>query len=123
MAFAHVFCLCIQPSDSSFRGLTENRFLTKKATTKHDNLHNLFLDPFSRVNGNTIDLELKLPKSKIKRTISDINGIYLVQPWFFPLIRKSEHVMNTLRFVYLIEIIDNEQSEHVCPIMSSIWHI
>ena len=123
MAFAHVFYLCIQPSDSSIKGLTENRFLTKKVITKHDNLHNLFLDPFIRVNGNISSLKLKPHKVKIKRITLDINGIYLVQSWFFPFIHKSEHVMNTLRFVYLIEIIDNEQSEHVCLIMSSIWHI
>ena len=39
---------------------------------------------------------------------------------FFPLLHKSEHVMNTLRFVYLIEIIESEQSEHICSIISSI---
>ncbi len=83
-------------------------------------MNNLFLNRFSEVNDNTIDLELKLPKYKIKRTISDINGIYLVQPWFFPFIRKSEHVMNKLRFVYLIEIIESEHDEHVYPIMNSI---
>ena len=30
--------------------------------------------------------------------------------------------MNTLRFVYLIEIIESEHSEHICLIMSSIKH-
>ena len=49
-------------------------------------------------------------KLKLKESLWTLTGIYLVQPWFFPFIHKSEHVMNTLCFVYLIEIIDNEQS-------------